>query len=429
MNFFPILLLLSLLSKPAFGQQQQQQHEQEDDIICPDESLTTYLHALIDVLYANGLNTFEQLIVHHSEIDSGYEFLHNMYTSGQKMTLLVPTDQAFQQSGIVSPFNGLTDDWGTELGELHCLQGEWTYDKLPNTGHGIASTSLLLVNEMNSTDVNTNASQALVLERGGDNQVIVDGWYGNATSWSGPLDLSSAGGVLGNLVILPIDQVLSFPPSLSTALSTPGLTNMSSALSVVGKSEEVEQLTEGGFTIFVPVDSSWSDDIKDVMVDQNKAPGLVGNHYTTKYSLFSSAWTGPSTFELDVESGEKITIKVNEDGSSSVVLGEIEAKIIRSDVTLDNGVLHMIDKVLYPTNPKSSTTESDASTATSSTPSTASSTSTSATIPDGSKPGSNGNTDANGKAVIPDSGSNSASRFGISWLTLGSAIIISWITL
>ncbi|WVQ68127.1 uncharacterized protein L199_006333 [Kwoniella botswanensis] len=418
LSIIPFLTILSTLLPTSLAQL-------DTDIICPDGSLTEYLTSMMDVLFVNGLTTFEQLIVHWSETDMGYEFLLDLYNSGQKLTVLVPTNDAFQESGIVSPFEGLTEDWGTELGELHLLQGEWTYDQIPQSGHAVAATSLLLANELNSTDVQSNAYQAMVLERGNDNSVIVNGWWGNATSTSGPLDLSGAGGLLDNLIILPIDQVLSFPPSLSTALQAPGLTNMSSALQVIGKSSDVEQLTEGGFTIFVPLDSVWDDEVKDIMVDGSKAPEMVGNHFTTSYSLFSPMWIQPSTFELPVESREKLTIQYNQDGSSPVIYGEVEAKIVRSDITLNNGVMHIIDQILYPTSSSSSnSTKSSKPTTTSSIPSTADS--TSASIPDGSdSDGQEG-----GKAVIPDApqNSSSSSTFTLS-VTLLGCIAVGWLVI
>ncbi|OCF76122.1 hypothetical protein I204_03421 [Kwoniella mangroviensis CBS 8886] len=416
LSIIPFLTILSILFPTSSAQL-------DTDIICPDGSLTEYLTSMMDVLFANGLTTFEQLIVHWSETDMGYEFLHDLYNSGQKLTVLVPTNDAFQESGIVSPFEGLTEDWGTELGELHLLQGEWTYDQIPQSGHAVAATSLLLANELNSTDIQSNAYQAMVLERGNDDSVIVNGWWGNATSTSGPLDLSGPGGLLDNLFILPIDQVLSFPPSLSTALQAPGLTNMSSALQVIGKSSDVERLSEGGFTIFVPLDSAWNDELKDIMLDGSKAPEMIGNHFTTSYSLFSPMWIQPSTFELPVESGESLTIQYNQDGSSSVICGEVEAKIVRSDITLNNGVMHIIDQILYPTSTSSSSNsaKSNKPTTTSSIPSTADS--TSASIPDGSDSDGQG-----GKAAIPDAPQNSSTSSTVTLsVTLLGCLAVGWL--
>ncbi|WWC90753.1 uncharacterized protein L201_005690 [Kwoniella dendrophila CBS 6074] len=413
-HIIPILTLFSSISITKA--------QLDEDIICPDGSLSDYLTTFMDALYANGLTTFEQLIVHWSETDSGYEFLYDLYHSNQKLTILIPTNEAFQQNGIISPFDGLTEDWGTELGELHILQGDWTYDKLPENGHGVASTSLLIANELNDTESNSNAYQAMILERSTDNTININGWWGNSTSISGgPLDTSQQdkNGILDNLIILPINQVLSFPPSLSTVLESPGLSNMSSALSVVNKSDELEnKLTEFGFTIFVPTDSAWTDEYRKIMMDDKKAQGLVGNHYTTSYSLFSPAWIESSTFELNVESGEKLTFKYNEDDSSSIVYGEVEAKIIRSDITLNNGVMHVIDKVLYPSIKNTTSTKSKGKPA---------ATSSAVTVATETATSDNGDSKKAGdKPVIPDAPKNSASKAGLS-VPLFVVIGLGWL--
>ncbi|WVQ99927.1 hypothetical protein IAU59_007070 [Kwoniella sp. CBS 9459] len=344
---------------------------QNDDLICPDASLTEYLVALIDVLFANGLTVYENLIVHYSELDTGYQFLNDLYTSGEKVTMLVPTDSAWGEAGIWPPFVGLTDDWGVELGELHTLRGDINYASLPETGHGIASTWLALANEYNLTDGSggSNARQAVALSRSSDNAVVVDGWWGNASSWSEPVDLSSQGNVLSNLVILPIDQVLSFPPAVGDALASSGLSNMSSALDVVGKKDEVQQLTSGGFTIFVPVDEVWTDDVRQMMGDADSVWSIVGSHYTTSYTLFSPFWTDSGSFDLAVDSGATLTIRSGSGGSdSTVALGGVEAKIVKSDITLRNGVMHVIDKVLVPDDLSTTSSATSGGTSSASTP-------------------------------------------------------------
>lgn len=81
------------------------------EVDCPDTDLATYLISLIDVLYYNGLTISEELIVHLSETDEGYELLEDLYMSSNTLTFLAPTDKACQGANIWPPFLSMTDHW------------------------------------------------------------------------------------------------------------------------------------------------------------------------------------------------------------------------------------------------------------------------------------------------------------------------------
>ncbi|WVO22997.1 uncharacterized protein IAS62_004341 [Cryptococcus decagattii] len=110
--------------------------------------------------------------------------------------------------------------------------------------------------------------------------------------------------------------------------------------------DQLQRLTDNGFIILAPMDSVWTAEAKSMMADDSTAEPLVRNHYTTNYSLFSPMWASQRSFDLQVDSGETLTIKVDDDGGYLVVLGNVEARIIKSDITLENGIMHVIDAVL-----------------------------------------------------------------------------------
>lgn len=155
------------------------------EVDCPDTDLATYLISLIDVLYYNGLTISEEFIVHLSETDEGYELLEDFYMNADTWTFLTPTDEAWQTANIWPPFSSMTDHWGADLLALHSLE---------------------MKDEMNATSSDSQAYQAVVLYQGNNGGLVVDGWWGNATSWNGFVDTSSSSG-LGNLKILPVDYV------------------------------------------------------------------------------------------------------------------------------------------------------------------------------------------------------------------------------
>lgn len=265
------------------------------EVDCPDTDLATYLISLIDVLYYNGLAISEDLIVHLSETDEGYELLENIYMSSNTLTFLAPTDKAWQGANIWPPFLSMTDHWGTDLLALHLLGGEYTPASMPSQGAEVASTYLKMKDVMNATSSDSQAYQAVIMYRGDNGGVVVDGWWGNATSWDSSIDTSGSPG-LKDLEILPIDyvsllflvwmttklanvmQVLAFPPSLSEAFDTPGLSNISSAIEVIGMTDQLQRLTDNGFTIFAPMDSVWTADAKSMMANDSTAEPLVKNH-------------------------------------------------------------------------------------------------------------------------------------------------------
>ena len=156
---------------------------QADDLECPDDpTLTSYLLALVDTLYANGLTHFESLIAKASETDTGYDLLSSWYTD-DTLTLFVPTDAAFQTAGIVPPFDTLSEKAITDLIALHTANGKWDYAALPpSPAKGFAETQLELRVLMNST-VNSTAKVPLVIQQGEQRAMSVRLATGNATTW------------------------------------------------------------------------------------------------------------------------------------------------------------------------------------------------------------------------------------------------------
>ena len=180
----------------------------QDTLECPDSTLTTYFLSLIDILYANGLTTYETLLAHISSTDSGYTLLESWY-SDQTFTLFPPTDSAFQAAGIHPPFDGLSEQYLTGLVALHAVGGNWEYGNLPDTPmHGIGVTQLELKGWLNSS-VTSEAYQVAILQEGEGNAVVSRMVVGNGTTWSGAVDLG--GSELTNLVVLPIDTVGRLP--------------------------------------------------------------------------------------------------------------------------------------------------------------------------------------------------------------------------
>lgn len=175
----------------------------QTELECPDGDLQTYLLALVDALYYNGLTVFEDFIVHLSETDEGYQLLEAIYTAPY-LTILTPVDSAFQIAGLQAPFANVGNGSLVDLMSYHSLQGDWGYDKLPQGPlKGVANSSLIL---SGSTGDAQSTFKGQVLQQGEGGAVSVRMVVGNSTSWAGSIDLSPYP-ILDNLRILPVDTV------------------------------------------------------------------------------------------------------------------------------------------------------------------------------------------------------------------------------
>ncbi|ORX38564.1 hypothetical protein BD324DRAFT_608003 [Kockovaella imperatae] len=346
---------------------------QADDLECDDNDLATYLLSVIDSAYDSGLTIFEQYIAALSEKETGYTYLESLHESNNVNTLLAPTDEAFNKAGISPPFNSLSEQELVDLIEFHTLEQDWTYINLPQSpDHAIASTLLNIKNHLNST-VDSTATAAMILQQGDGGNVAVRLAVGNGTTWKAPLNLDWAG--ITNLKVLPINTVLPYPPKLSAALTLPtssrsvnGTKAFAAAVQAGFGPNALNGLTKEGFTVFVPVDDAFTSHVQAALVSNPAmAQTALKDHYTTSFSLFSGFWNGQAashSYTIRAQSGVNLTVTHAENGTTVKTSQGVSATVLRSDIPLENGVMHLIDSVLF--NPlQAPTTISSISSATS----------------------------------------------------------------
>lgn len=91
--------------------------------------------------------------------------------------------------------------------------------------------------------------------------------------------------------------------------------------------------------LFAPIDSAF-DGCENYSTDQLKS---VLENLILKSILFSPSF--PSTSSVTALSGNKLSFETY-NGDEYVSCGGSKAKILRSDVTTENGAIHVIDTVL-----------------------------------------------------------------------------------
>lgn len=182
----------------------------QHDLECPNSDLTAYLLQLIDGLYANGLTTFESLLVQITGYDDGYNLLQSVYLDQDNTyTLLVPTDAAFQMAGVWAPFQQQSPQYLLDLFGLHIVRGHWGNWGLPEKGMGVGK-SLMRTQKPGEGSTGKEGGEGweerVVMKRADGGVVTVKTARGDVTSWATPPDMKWLN-LLDNLVILPIDHV------------------------------------------------------------------------------------------------------------------------------------------------------------------------------------------------------------------------------
>lgn len=161
----------------ALGQAVDTGTDAEALLDCPDANVTDFAVKMLDGLSANGLLTFESLIVGISGGEGGYDLFASLaeYTAAydeaadkagdRGYTLLVPSDAAFEAAGYGNGGNWQADaaaqaegeqgekesdgKWGKlserealDLFKLHIVHGQWDAGKLPERGRNAIAPSL-----------------------------------------------------------------------------------------------------------------------------------------------------------------------------------------------------------------------------------------------------------------------------------------------
>ncbi|CAE6393730.1 unnamed protein product [Rhizoctonia solani] len=293
-----------------------------------------YLTGLVQALNQANLTTLSTVLSAWAGTEQGQQIANNLPNGNY--TVLAPSNAAFEP---VLP--GLQAD-NSSVGPIlsyHLINGSYPADVIaPARSHSIAPTFLT-----NDTYVNLGGlPQVQVLEKTPDgNGVVVRRTIGNATV--------TGSTTYQNLIIHVIDTVLSPPSDLKTALSTSlvsrapgGFSQLGGSLQKVGLLDQVNDA--GSITVFAPVDDAFAAINQPVAGLTNEQLSSVLQNHVLNNNLLYSTELG-NTPNANAASDAQLTFSV-EDGVGYVSYNQTRARILRSDVAVKNGVVHVIDAVL-----------------------------------------------------------------------------------
>lgn len=146
-----------------------------------------------------------------------------------------------------------------------------------------------------------------------------------------------------NLQVYVIDQVLTLPPNISAA-ATELLPTLATVAQQAGLLEPLEAAS--AITVFAPNNEAFGA-IQDTLgsLSSEQITTVLANHVINGTAVYSTM-LGSGNYTS--AGGEPFTFASNSSGTF-VTSGNVTARVVQSDVIIQNGVVHVIDSVLANT--------------------------------------------------------------------------------
>ncbi|KAF8600168.1 FAS1 domain-containing protein [Ceratobasidium sp. AG-I] len=290
----------------------------------------------IDALNKLGLTSMSGIYEEIAKKPEGKELMETLRS--QELSIITPTNAAF--NGDYPSLGNDTFDILNFFNIIGCLD---TYKRAPRKTRSIHQTTMPRRGKRKSKrgddDNQVQVVDTLVdanWKRWNDETIIIRGTITNATVLSKTK--------YRDVTILPIDIVPTLPTTVEDVLCKPlvqeapyGFTKLGAALQKTGLLDTVNDASR--ITLLAPIDHGFqgTEGLSDY-----ELKSLLKNHFFTSI-LFSPDFAHKS--RVTAASGKKLKFKV-EGYDTWVSCGKCKAKVLRSDVTTTNGVVHVTDKPL-----------------------------------------------------------------------------------
>ncbi len=249
-------------------------------------------------------------------------------------TVFAPTNAAFDAFLTANGFASLDEVPDATLTAIllnHVVSGE-------NRSTGL-STGYVSTLSPSAADPNTNLSMFINTSGG----VRINGVSDVTTA-----DISASNGVIHK-----VNAVIGLPTVVTHAVANPEFANLVAALTSDGTSiDYVATLSgTGPFTVFAPNNAAFSSFVVEkgfaglTDIPLATLETVLQYHVVTPANVNSSSLTNGQV----VETLEGTTFTVNLDGGATITDNESRTiNIIATDVQANNGIVHVVDRVLSP---------------------------------------------------------------------------------
>lgn len=311
---------------------------------------TTFLTGLLNAIQGAGLTQLATVAASLNSTPVGQQVLANI-SDGGPFILFAPNNAAWQTapSNVTGSPSVLADVFAYHVVPGNFSQASSTYPNV-TLGQSLYDDPLTVHLEGGKPQVVAWAVRAdgktHVLNQRNDSTVV------NTTSF-------------GNLTLFVVDHVLQVPESLDvtvpanngslasfeTVLKSATLGFFNASTNSTGDVTFFDALNEGfrGYTLFSPNNTALTAagaNLSSVAGNRSALNAVLFNHIINGTTLYSPLLAGSQNYTS--ASGEPLSFSINATGQY-VTSGNITARIVQPDVLLPNGVVHIIDTVLFNT--------------------------------------------------------------------------------
>ncbi|KAG9311235.1 FAS1 domain-containing protein [Chiua virens] len=298
------------------------------------------LTGLLQVLNASNLHQLVNATARLNSTSTGKYVLTEL--SQGNSTIFAPTDIAFSSAdpAILNNQSALADLVSYHIIPANFVNQTKTYPNLP-----IGRT---LLNASNLVTLEGNQSQVLIWSKSNNGSFFVTNRGSNVTVVNTTTYEDTA--------ILTVDRVLTPPPDTTTIMKNPScnltsLANFLQSTNVKGTSLLNRLSSAHGITLFAPnnaglqlAQSSLASLSKNTTALQN----VVNNHFINATSYYSTEISNQTTFVS--AAGQNYSFFANSTGEFVSVGGSNEVRVLKKNVLMSNGVIHIVSGVMFDTN-------------------------------------------------------------------------------
>ncbi|KAF8054323.1 Fasciclin domain-containing protein [Lyophyllum atratum] len=282
--------------------------------------------------------------------------------NGNNYTVYAPNNAAFDAPAVASVSNN--PQLLAQVLSYHVVPGYFV-----NSTQGNASLACAVLPSV--TVAHTLLTDGTLVDLEGNNAQVVAWTRNDMTSNSTIYFLNQKPEVtvlttmaVGHILVATISNVLMPPGSFDKVAAANNLTSLNGIVDMVavpsffpnGTNATVEQALEAnrtqGYTFFAPDDAALKNaqsTLTGLVNNQTALLALLSNHYINGTTYYSPQLDSSSSNFVSA-AGQSLTFNANSSGTYITSANGASAKIIKTDVLTDRGVIHIVDHVLVNLN-------------------------------------------------------------------------------